>query len=179
MISAIWFVNILPYISISSFSSFSSSSNHYYYFHTMLVFHDKFNWYFFTEVQLSSRICWSILLDLNCSVVWMVMIFPWISSSLNLFARTLGINLIIITPCNFFSCNSWSPFTGVWVSASLLKSPELFWVSWPISTMLYSGWSWLFLRFPIVPLLFSSLWGPFQVYELKLVSLSPSSSTAF
>ena len=38
-----------------------------------------------------------------------------------------------------YSNVSWWSFTEVWVTASLLKSPELFWVSWPILTMMYSG----------------------------------------
>ena len=45
-------------------------------------------------------------------------------------------------------------FTGVWVTASLLKSPELFLIFWPFSIMLSFGWSPLVrqLPSPLVPL---------------------------
>ena len=36
---------------------------------------------------------------------------------------------------------SWRSFTGVWVIASLLKSPGLFSVFWPFSVILLFGWS--------------------------------------
>ena len=45
-------------------------------------------------------------------------------------------------------------FTGVWVTASLLKSPGLFLVFWQFSTMLSFGWSPLVRRppNPLIPL---------------------------
>ena len=45
-------------------------------------------------------------------------------------------------------------FTGIWVTASLLKSLELFLVFWPFSIMLSFGWSPLVrqLPSPLVPL---------------------------
>ena len=45
-------------------------------------------------------------------------------------------------------------FTGVWVTASLLKSPGLFLVFWPFSTMLSFEWSPLIRQLPrpLVPL---------------------------
>ena len=39
-------------------------------------------------------------------------------------------------------------FTGVWVTASLLKSPGLFLVCWPFSAMLSFGWSPLVCQLP-------------------------------
>ena len=45
--------------------------------------------------------------------------------------------------------------------------------------MLWSGWSSYFLWFTIPPVLFLNIWGPFQVHQLKLVSLWPKCSTAF
>ena len=48
------------------------------------------------------------------------------------------------------SVNSWS-FTGVWVTASLLKSPELFSVFWPFSMVLLFGWSPLVRQLPSPP----------------------------
>ena len=42
-------------------------------------------------------------------------------------------------------------FTGVWVTSSLLKSPGLFLVFWPFSTMLSFGWSPLVRQLPSPP----------------------------
>ena len=42
-------------------------------------------------------------------------------------------------------------FTGVWVTASLLKSPGLFLVFWPFSIMLSFGWSPLVRQLPSPP----------------------------
>ena len=46
---------------------------------------------------------------------------------------------------------SWWSFTGVWVTASLLKSPGLFSVFWPFSIMLFFGWSPLVHQLPTPP----------------------------
>ena len=43
---------------------------------------------------------------------------------------------------------SWLSFTGVWVTASLFKSPGLFSVFWPISIIQLFQWSPLVLLFP-------------------------------
>ena len=48
--------------------------------------------------------------------------------------------IIIIYTFRVFSI-SWWFFTGVWVTASLLKSPGLFSVFWPSSIVLSFGWS--------------------------------------
>ena len=45
--------------------------------------------------------------------------------------------------------------------------------------MLYSKWFRFFICSPILLVPFLSLWGPFQVHQLSLVSPSPSCSTAF
>ena len=45
--------------------------------------------------------------------------------------------------------------------------------------MLQSGWSQFYLWFSILLVPFPRLWGPFQVHQLQLVSLSILSSTAF
>ena len=54
------------------------------------------------------------------------------------------------------SVRRWS-FTGVWVTASLLKCPGLFLVFWPFLIMLSFGWSPLVLQLPspLVPLVFA------------------------
>ena len=70
-------------------------------------------------------------------------------------------------------------FTGVWVTASLLKSPGLFSVFWPILIMLEWGWSPLVLLFQSLPVLLPILWGLFPVLQLQLVSPSPLCSIVF
>ena len=45
------------------------------------------------------------------------------------------------------SVNRWF-FTGVWVTASLIKSPGLFLVFWPFSIMLLFEWSLLVRQLP-------------------------------
>ena len=45
----------------------------------------------------------------------------------------------------------WWFLTGVWATASLLKSPGLFSIFWPIWIMLQFGWSLLILLFPSPP----------------------------
>ena len=64
---------------------------------------------------------------------------------------------------------SWWSFPGVWVTASLLKSPGLFSVFWPFSIMLSFGWSPLgrHLSSPPVPLIILKLF--YQKYQSQLV----------
>ena len=52
---------------------------------------------------------------------------------------------------------TWWSFFGVWVTAILLWSP-VFTVFRPISTMLESACSWIFLRIPILLMLFLTNW---------------------
>ena len=57
------------------------------------------------------------------------------------------------------SISRWC-LTGVWVTTSLLKSPRLFSVFWPISVMQWFGWSPLvqsFLSSPVLGLIFGGL----------------------
>ena len=74
---------------------------------------------------------------------------------------------------------SWWSFTGVWVTASLLKSPELFSVFWPISIIQLFGWSPLVLLFPSPLVLVSILWWLYQWHHLRLAQSSLSCSTVF
>ena len=60
---------------------------------------------------------------------------------------------------------SWWFFTEIWVTASLLKSPEFFLVFWLISTMV------LFPRPPVSVLI---LWWQYRAHQLQLVSPSLS-----
>ena len=86
---------------------------------------------------------------------------------------------LLYSVCAFHTTFSWWAFTGVFVTASLLRSPGLFSVFWPISTMLYFEWSQFFLRFPTVIIIFPILWRPFQVHQIHLVSPSVTCSTFF
>ena len=54
---------------------------------------------------------------------------------------------------SFSHQRNWWSFTGVWVTASLLKSPGLFSVFWPFSIMLLFGWSPLVHQLPTPPAL--------------------------
>ena len=64
------------------------------------------------------------------------------------------------TPLRVFHTNvSWWFFTGVWVTASFLKSLGLFSVFWPILIMLESWWFLLVFLYPSLPVLLSILTG--------------------
>ena len=76
------------------------------------------------------------------------------------------------------SVSKWF-FTGVRVTASLIKSLGLFLVFWPISTILLFGWSPLVLLFPSPPVPLPILWWLYRVLQLQLVSPSPSCSIGF
>ena len=88
---------------------------------------------------------------------------------------------------NFFSTHfrvfhnsvSWRFLIGVWVIASLLQSPRLFSVFWPILITLSFGWPPLVILFPIPPVPLSILWWLHQKHQLQVVSPSHSCSTAF
>ena len=88
--------------------------------------------------------------------------------------------IIIIIPCELFYINvSWWPFTGVWVTASLLRSLGLFLVFWPILTMLFFRWSQLILSFPSLPNLYQAFGGRFKcTYYNWLIRPSNSPSPA-
>ena len=82
-------------------------------------------------------------------------IFPFIHLLL------LSLLLLFHSTRDFHSRVSWWSFTGVWVTASLLISPGLFWEFNPILTTLWSGWYRLFLWSPIHPFFCLILRGPF------------------
>ena len=100
-----------------------------------------------------SRTLLSILAVLKNDVAWMVFTHPPTSKS--------------SSPFNYYYCYyyyyyvysfwvfhvsvSWWSFNGVWVTASLLKSPGLFSVIWPFSIMLSFGWSPLGYQLPSSP----------------------------
>ena len=65
------------------------------------------------------------------------------------------------------------------MTASLLKSLELFQLFLLILKTPWSEWSWFFLWPPIPPISILSLWELFQVYHLQLVTLPTLYSTIF
>ena len=88
--------------------------------------------------------------------------------------------IIIIIPLRVFPTNVSLWFsTGVWVIASILKSPGLSSVFCPILIMLQSGWSPLVLLFPSLLISLSILSELFQVHKLQMVSPSASSSIVY
>ena len=72
---------------------------------------------------------------------------------------------------------SWWFLTGVWVIASLLKSPELFSVFLSISIMVYFEQAPLVLLFPSPPVLVLIIWWLFQEHQSQLVLSWLSCST--
>ena len=74
---------------------------------------------------------------------------------------------------------NWWSSARVWVTASLLKSPGLFSVFWPILIMLLFGWSLLVFLFPIPPASLPILWWLYRVHRLHLASLFLSCSVVF
>ena len=64
-------------------------------------------------------------------------------------ARTANYYYLLIRAFHISVC--WWFFTGVWVTASLLKSPGLFLVSRPFWIMLSFGWSPLVRQLPSPP----------------------------
>ena len=84
------------------------------------------------------------------------------------FWAILSFYLSFYASFSFYTSVNWLYFTGFWVSTSLTKSPGLNWLFKPISTMLLSGWSWLFW-FPILQDFWVCLRWPFQECRLQLV----------
>ena len=83
-------------------------------------------------------------------------LFPLLLLLLLLIIIIIIIIVIIISIGFFYSgVSSWS-FTGVWVTASLRKSPGIFSVFWPFSIMLSFRWSPLGRQLPSPLVPFSS-----------------------
>ena len=74
----------------------------------------------------------------------------------------------------FHTSVNWWFSSGVWVTASLLKSPGSFLVFGQILIILLFGWSPLSLLFSNRPVPLSILWRLYRAHQLQLVSLSCS-----
>ena len=101
------------------------------------VFHTSVSRWFLPEVWVTSKslqistTLLSILADLK--IVWMV-------SSRPLISKFFSSIIIIIYPFRVFNMSvNWWFYTGVWVTASLLKSPGLVSGFWPSLAMLSFG----------------------------------------
>ena len=111
--------------------------------------------------------------------VWFPQIYwqdPTICQSFSFFT----FRLLLFTPLEFStSVLADVFFTGVWVTASLLKSPGLFSVFWPILIILSFRGSPLVHSFLSPPNSLSILWRLYRAHRLQLVSPSPSRSIVF
>ena len=77
--------------------------------------------------------------------------------------------LLLFYSLKFFHTSvSWSSYTEVWVTASLLKFPALFSKFWPISIMQLFGWSPHFVLFLSPPVPLPIFWWLYRVGQLQL-----------
>ena len=123
----------------------------------------------YAELCIYHLFVWSLLLLLLLLLLLVVVVVVVFAN----FKTKISITVTILFH------NGHSSFTGGWLTASLLKSPELFSVFWPILVMLYFGWSRFVLRFSTFLAPFPSLYGLFQVHQSQLVSRWTSCSIAF
>ena len=80
------------------------------------------------------------------------------------------ISVIILLLWAFFHTSvNWLFSTTVWETASLFKSPRLFLVFCPISTMLYFRWSPPVLLFPSSPVAVPMDWELYLAQQLQLI----------
>ena len=96
---------------------------------------------------------------------------PQSANSWKRLEKCIVMSMIIFTSWKFFffiSVNWWS-FTGVWVKASLLKSPGLFSVFWLISILMLFGLSPLVFLFSSPPVLVPIFCWQYQEHQLQLV----------
>ena len=110
-----------------------------------------------------SRIRLRILAVLSNAVIWIVSSRP-------------PTYYYYYTLSGFHTSDSWWSFTGVWLTASLLKFTGLFLVFGPILIWL---WSPLVIWFLSLPVPLPSLKGLFRIYHLHLVSPSDSCSMLY
>ena len=127
---------------------------------------------------------WLVLTALPCAAIWRdsvsLLKFPFLSHIQVLSCEILFIShLLLLLSLLLLLYRYLVDFTGVWVTLSVLKSPGLFSIFWPISIILLFGWSRFVLRFQTLPPPFPNLRGQFKVHQIQMVSSSHSYSTAF
>ena len=101
----------------------------------------KIKWFFF----------FSSLAKFRHLSFFIVIIWSYISAR----STILYINYYCLLLTRFSHQRLLFVFTAVWVTASLLGSPILFWLFDLMSKMLLSGWSWYILWLTILPIFFS------------------------
>ena len=103
----------------------------------------------------------------------------WFFNDVFFLLKTILLIIIFYSFGGFHTTTSWWSFTGVWETASLLKSSGLYSVFWPILIILLWRWSPLVLLLPNLPVSLPILWGLFWVLKFQLVSPLPSCSMTF
>ena len=103
-----------------------------------------------------------------CYWFWLVFV-PFFTIQYSIAFTYFPINIIYLTLLKVFQTSvSWWRFPGVWVTASILKSPGLFSVFWSVSTILLFRLSPLVFLFPSFPVLVLILWCLYRVHQLRL-----------
>ena len=92
-------------------------------------------------------------------------------NGLSAFHRLFAIIIFFTHSRVFHTSVCWWFLTGVWVTASLLKSLGLFIVFRPILIILLFGWSPPILLFPSPPVPLSIFWWLYRAHQLQLVLL--------
>ena len=119
--------------------------------------------------------------DFSCSLVHLLKFFSrplWEWFRVN-YVEDTQVVYYYHTPLIVFNTISWCFFSGSWLTASLLKSPRLFSVSWPILIMQSSGWSLFVNLFSSLQVPLPMLCGLFQAHQLQMKSPSPLYSIVF
>ena len=141
----------------------------------------------FLVAVISLPLCFFILNSSRCidaSIYGFMHHYEFSCSLVHLFKFCPRPLIIIIIRVFHISVSRWF-FTGVWVTAILLKSPGLFSVFWPFSIMLSFGWSPLVRQLPSPPLLLLLLYYFLRVFHTcitwwfltgDLVTVSPLKS---
>ena len=121
-----------------------------------------------------------VVVLLIVSFCFLFLFFVFVVLLVLVFVFCLFIIIIIIYSLSVFPISfSWWFFTGVWVTASLLKSLGLFSIFWPFSIMLLWGWSPIVCQLPSPPVPSMILKSLFQKHQLQLLQLSLACSIVF
>ena len=174
----------LTYYSYMHWFPFSVFIYHYF---TLLrfFFYIIVSWRSFTGVWMTAILLFfvfgSILIMLLSKWSLLVLLFPslpiTIGITVNFMFHSFLFSCKVLVEIAFFHTRLF--FSGIWLTTSLLRSPSLFSVFEPISAMVLSLWSRLFLSFLNPTQYFPSPRGLFLERHLLLASPLPYSSTAF
>ena len=136
---------------------------HSFYFHSMVFWNSKIHLmtrsFFLINSHLLARIGWYGCISKSQRFLWVS--FSWIYSGFWIYfaiVKFWSLVQYIIIISLLVSFSHWWSFIGIWVTASLLRSPGHFWVLWQI-LMLWFEWYQFFLWFPVPPESFFELLG--------------------